>query len=46
MLKVKFKNGERTYIMKVIEKFKNGDVKVIDGSIIETKDIIEIIKEK
>lgn len=43
-IKVKFRNGERTYIMKVIEVFKNGDVRVIDGSIVESKDIIEKIK--
>lgn len=43
-MKVRFKNGDRTYIMKVSEEFKNGDVRLIDGSIIEKKDIIELIK--
>lgn len=43
-MKIKFKSGERTYIMKVIEVFENGDVRVVDGSVIELKDIIETIK--
>ena len=43
-MKIKFKSGERTYIMKVIEVFKNGDVRVINSTIVEKKDIIETIK--
>lgn len=45
-MKVKFKNGERTYTMKVKEELKNGDVILIDGSTIEKDEIIEKIKEK
>lgn len=45
-IKVRFKNGERTYTMKVQETLKNGDVILIDGSNIEKKDILETIKEK
>jgi hypothetical protein len=46
VIKVKFKNGDRTYIMKVKEKLKNGDVILIDGSTIEKEYILETIKEK
>lgn len=45
-IKVKFRNGDRTYLMKVQESFKNGDVKLIDGSIVEKKDILETVKKK
>lgn len=45
-IKVVFKNGDRTYRMKAKEIQKNGDALLIDGSTIEKKDIIEIIKEK
>jgi hypothetical protein len=45
-IKVVFKNGDRTYRMKVKETLKNGDVILIDGSTVEKKDIIETIKEK
>lgn len=43
-MKIRFKEGERTYIMKVLETLKNGDVRVIDGSIIDKKNIIETLK--
>jgi len=45
-IKVRFQSGDRKYLMKVQETFKNGDVKLIDGSTIEQKDIIETIKNK
>lgn len=41
-MKITFKEGNRTYTMKVLEKLENGDFKVIDGSIIEKNNIIEI----
>lgn len=44
--KIRFKSGDREYLMKVLEILKNGDVRVIDSSIIEKKNIIEIIKVK
>lgn len=44
---VRFSNGnERVYKMKVISTDKNGDVRLIDGSLVEKKDIIETIKSK
>ena len=45
-IKVRFKNGDRTYTMKVRETLKNGDVILIDGSVIEKHEILETIKEK
>lgn len=41
---VKFQNGNKTIIMKVLETLKNGDVRVIDGSVIEKQEILETIK--
>lgn len=43
-LKARFKSGERTYIMKILESLPNGNVVLIDGSTVLKKDIIEIIK--
>lgn len=43
-MKIRFKEGERTYIMKVLEVLENGDVRVIDGSVIDQKNIIETLK--
>ena len=42
--KIRFKEGERTYVMKVLEVLENGDVRVIDGSVIDQKNIIETLK--
>ena len=42
-MKIRFKEGERTYVMKVLEVLENGDVRVIDGSVIDQKNIIETI---
>lgn len=44
VLKARFKSGERSYIMKILESLPNGDVVLIDGSTVEEKDIIEIVK--
>lgn len=46
-IKVKFSNGTgRVYTMKVKETLKNGDVRLIDGTLLEKPEIIEIIKTK
>ena len=46
-MKIRFKETEdgRTYLMKVLEVLKNGDVKVIDGSTISKQNIIETIEK-
>ena len=43
-MKIKFKNGSRTLVMKVQEFLSNGDARLIDGSVVEKKDILETIK--
>lgn len=43
-MKVRFKEGSRIYVMKIVEELENGDIKVIDGTIVEKKNIIEIIE--
>ena len=45
-MKIKFKNGTRTYTMKVKEELGNGDVILIDGSLIEKHEILETIEDK
>lgn len=42
-MKIRFKQGDRIYLMKVIKELENGDMIVIDGSTVEKKDIIEKI---
>lgn len=46
VVKVVFKNGDRTYKMKATKLNKDGSAVLIDGSTIDKEDIIEIIKEK
>ena len=41
---IKFREGYRIYIMKVIEQIDSENYRVVDGSIINKKDIIQIIK--
>lgn len=42
--KVRFRSGEREYTMKVKETLKNGDVRLIDSTLVEKKNILETIK--
>lgn len=44
-MKVRFKNGNKILIMKISEKFKDGSVKLIDGSTLAKEEIIEYIKD-
>lgn len=46
VVKIVFKNGDRTYKMKALKLNKDGSAQLIDGSTIEKEDIVEIIKEK
>ena len=41
-----FMNGNRKLKMKIKEYFEDGSVRLIDGSILEKNEILEIIKRK
>ena len=41
-----FMNGSRKLKMKIKEYFEDGSVRLIDGSILEKNEILEIIKRK
>ena len=41
-----FTNGSRKLKMKIKEHFEDGSVRLVDGSILEKNEILEIIKWK
>ena len=41
-----FMNGNRKLKMKIKEYFEDGSIRLIDGSILEKNEILEIIKRK